>query len=68
MTYQLWTYKTPYSDDPDGWSVQYFNTLREAKKEASETVAEEKKIEVYQDGNWVNDHIEQKLVRTLVVA
>lgn len=66
--YQVWFWKAPYSKNPNGWSSQYFNTLKEAKKEASETVAEEKTIEVYEDGCWVNDHIEQKLVKTLVVA
>ena len=64
-TYQVWSYKAPYSDKPDGWSVQYFNTLQEAKEWASERVAEDQHIDVYEDGEWVNDHIEQRLVKTI---
>ena len=65
--YLVSCYKAPYSEAPTGWSLQYFTTLKDAREYAASTVAEEITIEVYKDGEWVNDHIEQIHLETITL-
>lgn len=67
-TYEVWAYKAPYSDEPDGWSVQYFTEEDDAWKWASERVAEEVHVDVMVDVRWSNDHIVQEKVRSYQIA
>lgn len=59
-TYQVWALNAPYSDNPQGWSVQHFTDVKDAYECAGATVADEITIEVWQDKGWVNDHVKQQ--------
>jgi hypothetical protein len=65
--YQVWCWKAPYSDEPNGWSVQYFTDSKEAQEYADRTVADEIHIEGYQDKAWHNDHIVKQALGSLQV-
>lgn len=69
-TYQVWAYKRfglfPGAN-PNGWDVQCFTTKRDAMGWAKDLQAEEVYVEVYRDGRWVNDAIEQVYIKRIAV-